>query len=287
MRRRIFTDLIQYVPTGEIDRQFDADAWIKVMRGADLAIHLAARVHIMEDTASNPIDAFRQANLMGTERLVRIAAKSGIRRFIFLSTIKVNGERTNDKPFMESDAPDPRDAYAISKWEAELVLNEVGRRTGIEVVIIRPPLIYGPGVKANFFKMIQLIERGMPLPFGGIHNQRSLLSLTNLVDLIRCCLEHPAAAGETFMVSDRDDVSTPELVHRIARALGKPARLFSVPEWMAKFGGRVAGKSNQVKRLYSSLQIDSSKVRRVLGWMPPCSMSEELAHVAAWYNERR
>lgn len=270
-----------------------ATDWTSALAGVDAVVHLAARVHMMQDTAADPLAEFRKVNVEGTRRLAEASAQAGVKRFVFLSSVKVNGESTDpsstcigrgERLFTEADAPQPEDAYSVSKWEAEKVLREIEQRTGIEVVIIRSPLIYGPGVKANFLKLIQLIEHGMPLPFGGIRNQRSLLSLTNLVELLCCCLEHPKVAGETFLMSDGDDVSTPELVRRIAQALGKPARLLPVPEWVMKLGGTMTGKSNQVKRLCSSLQVDSSKIRRVLGWAPPCSMAEELARVAAWYN---
>ncbi len=262
--------------------------WASALVGIDAVVHLAARVHMIHDKAADPLAEFRRINVEGTRRLADAAAQAGIKRFVFLSSVKVNGAMTekDEGPFTETDPPQPEDAYGLSKWEAEQVLREIEQRTGIEVVIIRPPLIYGPTVKANFLNLIQLIERGIPLPLGGIRNQRSFLSLTNLVALLCCCLEHSAAAGETFLVSDGDDVSTPELVRRIATALGKPARLLSVPEWLMRLGGTVTGKSEQVKRLCGSLQIDSSKVRRMLGWAPPASMAEELALVAAWRAAR-
>jgi|SRR5208337_1167247 len=258
--------------------------WSAALSGMDAVVHLAARVHMMKETAADPLAEFRMVNVAGTRRLAEAAAQAGVKRLVFLSSVKVNGEATGKgrEPFREGDPPRPEDDYGVSKWEAEQTLRETERQTGIEVVIIRPPLIYGPAVKANFLNLIRLIERGMPLPFGGIRNQRSLLGLTNVVDLICCCLEHPAAAGETFLASDGDDVSTPELVCRIARSLDKPARLLQVPEWLINLGGKVTGKSNEAKRLCGSLQIDSSKVRLVLGWTPPCTMAEELRRVAAW-----
>ena len=258
--------------------------WTQALVGVDAVVHLAARVHLMRDTATDPLREFRRVNLEGTRRLAEGAEQAGVKRFIFLSSVKVNGELTEKgkRPFTEANPPQPEDAYGVSKWEAEQVLREIEARSDMEVVIIRSPLIYGPAVKGNFLTLIQLIERGMPLPLRGIRNKRSLLSLTNLVDLICCCLENAAAAGETFLVSDGDDVSTPELVCRVAHALGKPARLLPVPVWLLRLGGTVTGKTQQVKRLCDSLQIDSSKVRRVLGWTPPGSMAEELVRVAAW-----
>ncbi len=273
--------LFDSVAVGDIGPDTD---WTPALVGVDAVVHLAARVHTTQETAADPLAEFRKVNVDGTRRLAEAAAQEGVKRFVFLSSVKVNGETTErgGRPLIEEDLPQPEEAYGISKWEAEQVLRKIEQRTGMEVVIIRPPLIYGPAVKANFLRLIQVIERGMPLPFGGIRNQRSLLSLTNLVDLICCCRQHPAAAGETFLASDGDDVSTPELARRIAQALGKPLRLLRISEWIMKLGGTITGKSEQVKRLCSSLQIDSSKARQVLGWTPPCTMAEELVRVAQW-----
>ena len=271
------------VVVGDINSKTE---WTEALKRVYAVVHLAARVHQMRDTADDPLEEFRRVNVEGTRRLAEEAVRTGVKRFVFLSSIKVNGEMTDGVgPFTETDLPHPVDAYGISKWETEQILREIGRRTGMEVVILRLPLIYGPGVKANFLKLIQHIERGLPLPFGRIQNQRSLLGLRNLVDLICCCIEHPSAAGEIFLASDGDDVSTPELVRRIARALGKPVRLLPVPVWMMGLCGRVTGKSDQLRRLCGSLQIDSLKVRQVLSWTPPYSISEELARVAAWRAE--
>lgn len=273
------------VVVGDIDSKMD---WSTALNDVGAVVHLAARVHQMCDTAVDPLAEFRKMNVGATRRLAEAAAQAGVKRFVFLSSVKVNGDvtETNGGPFREANLPHPEDAYAVSKWEAELVLREIEQKSSMEVVIIRPPLIYGPGVKANFLKLIQLIDRGIPLPFGCIQNRRSLLSLSNLVDLIYSCLEHPAAAGETFLVSDGDDVSTPELVRRIASALGRPARLLPVPEWMMKMGGNVVGKTDQVKRLTASLQIDSSKVQQVLAWEPPLKMAEEMTRMAKWWREQ-
>jgi len=286
------TPILHTVNVGDIGPNTD---WAQALAGIDAVVHLAARTHIMRDSAAHPLAEFRRVNVDGTRRLAEAAAQAAVKRFVFLSSVKVNGESTDSAPlgterrnkcFTELDSPHPEDAYGVTKWEAEQVLREIEQRSAIKVVIIRPPLIYGPGVKANFLKLVQLIDRGIPLPFGCIHNQRSLLSLTNLVDLICCCLDHPGAAGETFLVSDGEDVSTPELMRRIAHALGKSERLLPVPEWILKIGGALTGKSNHVKRLCGSLRIDSSRVRRLLGWTPPCTMEEELALVATWWKER-
>ncbi|MCL5406802.1 MAG: SDR family oxidoreductase [Deltaproteobacteria bacterium] len=272
---------IASVEVGDIGPNTD---WTAAFRGVDAVVHLAARVHMMRDRAADPLVEFRRVNVEGTRRLANSAAKAGVKRFLFLSSAKVNGEWTgNGKgPFSETDCPRPEDAYGLSKWEAEQALREVERQTGIEVAIIRPPLIYGPGVKANFLNLVRLVERGLPLPLGGIRNRRSLLGLFNLADLICRCLENPAAAGETFLASDGDDVSSPELCRRIAKALDRRTRLFPVPEWMMRAVGAATGKSEELRRLCGSLQIDSSKVRRVLDWTPPSTMAEELSRVAAW-----
>lgn len=260
--------------------------WSDALKGVDSVVHLAACLHQKRGSWTHELTRFRQVNVEGSRRLAETAAKMGVKRFLFLSSIKVNGEKTGDgnRPFTESDTPAPEDAYAVSKWEAENVLWEIEKKSSMEVVVIRPPLIYGPGVKANFLKLMELVDRGIPLPFGGIRNRRSLLSLTNLVDLIYRCLEHPEAAGQMFLASDGEDVSTPELARRIAKALGRPARLLPVPEWLMKLGGTITGKSAEVKRLCGSLQIDSSKARRLLGWTPPCAMNEELGRIAGWWK---
>jgi len=291
------------VVVGDIGAETD---WSDALSEVDAVVHLAARVHIMQDRADDPLKEYRKVNVRGTQSFAEAAANTGVKQFVFLSSVKVNGEFTEQglcksanhlsngltgkdtispqNVFKETDDACPEDPYAISKWEAEQVLWKIGTRTGMAVTILRSPLIYGPGIKANFLKLIQLIDRGIPLPFGCIHNKRSFMGLTNLVDLICCSLIHPAAANKTFLVSDGDDVSTPELVQRIAQALGKNPRLLPIPEWVMKLGGRLTGKSAQAKRLCSSLLIDSSKVRRILGWTPSCTMDEELARVAKWYR---
>lgn len=272
---------LESVVVGDIGPNTD---WSGALRGVEFVVHLAARVHMMDDEAVNPLAEFRRVNVEGTRRLAEAAARAGVKRFVFLSSVKVNGESTGDGkgPFNGTDQAHPEDDYGLSKWEAEQVLREVERQTRMEVVVIRPPLIYGPGVKANFLSLVRLVEKGVPLPLGGIRNKRSLLGLTNMVDLICCCLEHPRAACETFLASDGEDVSTPELARRIAQALGKSARLVPLPMWLMRMGGAMAGKSKDVARLCDSLQIDSSRLRRVLDWFPPSTMAEELSRVAAW-----
>jgi len=242
-------------------------------------------VHLMRDKVTDPLAEFRKVNVEGTRNLAEAAFNAGVQRLIFMSSVKVNGESTDDrkKPFSERDNPAPEDDYALSKWEAEQVLQAIGLQTGLEIVTIRSPLIYGPGVKANFLRLLKFVDLGIPLPLGGISNKRSLLGLTNLVDIICLCLAHPAAAGETFLVCDNQDVSTPELLRLIAEALGKKAHLVPIPEGIINLVGRITGQTKNINRLCRSLQIDSSKTRSLLGWKPPCKIVDELSATAVWY----
>jgi len=259
---------------GNID---GATKWSTELLGADAVIHLAARVHIMRDSESDPLAEFRRVNTEGTLNLARQAAAAGVRRFIFLSTIKVNGEATHyGCPFTTSDLPAPQDPYGISKHEAEVGLREIARTTGMQVVNIRPTLVYGRGAKENFKSLMSLVARGLPLPLGSINNFRSFVGIDNLVDFIVTCLEHPAAANETFLVSDGEDLSTPDLIRRMARAMNRPARLLSVPVWALKAGASLLGKGDAMQRLCGNLQVDISKSRELLGWSPPVSVDEGL-----------
>ncbi len=253
----------------------------------ECVVHLAARVHVMHETTTNPLAEFRRVNVDGTLNLARQAAAAGVRRFVFISSVKVNGESTQTGvPFTADDTPAPLDAYGISKMEAEQGLREIGAQTGMEVVIIRPPLVYGPGVKANFAAMMRWLKCGVPLPLGAIHNQRSLVAIDNLVDLILLCLTHPAAAHQTFLVSDGEDVSTTALLRRMGQAMGCPARLIPVPSGMLKLAGALVGKSDVVQRLCGSLQVDIAKTRDILGWTPPVSLDEGLRRAAALSSQR-
>ncbi len=260
---------------------FDQSDWTAALAGCSAVVHCAARVHVMAASMADPLEEFRRVNVQGTLNLARQAAAAGVRRFVFVSSIKVNGEATQlGCPFTADDTPAPLDAYGISKMEAEQGLREIAAQTGMEVVIIRPPLVYGPGVKANFAAMMRWLKRGVPLPLGAIHNQRSLVSLDNLVDLLVTCLTHPAAANQTFLVSDGEDVSTTALLRRMGQALGRPARLIPVPVSWLKLASAGVGKPDVAQRLCGSLQVDIEKTRRLLGWTPPISLDEGLRRAA-------
>ena len=262
----------------------DSAAWHKALVGITTVVHLAARVHVMRDTEADPLTAFRAVNVVDTLSLARQAAAAGIRRFVFISSVKVNGETTElDQPFTADDEPAPLDPYGISKMEAEQGLRKIAAETGMEVVIIRPPLVYGPGVKANFQTMMRWLGRGVPLPLGAINNRRSMVALDNLVDLIVTCIDHPAAANQTFLVSDGEDLSTTQLLQRLGRALGKPARLIPVPAMLIKAGAALVGKPAIAQRLCGSLQVDISKTQQLLGWTPPLSVDEGLKRAAEGY----
>jgi len=256
--------------------------WSRALTGSSVVVHLAARVHVMHETLSDLLGAYRDVNTHGTLNFAHQAAASGVRRFVFVSTVKVNGEG-GTTVYSESTPPGPADPYAISKWEAEQGLRVVAKNSGMEVVIIRPPLVYGPGVKANFLSMMRWLHRGIPLPFGAIHNKRSLVAVGNLVDLLITCLDHPAAANQTFLVGDDEDLSTTELLERMAAALGKPARLIPLPSWVILAGAALLDKRDLYWRLCGSLRVDISKSRELLGWSPPVSVDEGLRLTAAHY----
>ncbi|MEX0166161.1 SDR family oxidoreductase [Pseudomonas brassicacearum] len=260
--------------------------WSQALDQVEVVIHSAARVHVMNDTESDPLEAFRKVNVEGTLSLARQAASLGVRRFVFVSSIKVNGEGTPlNEPYLADAVPAPVDPYGISKMEAERGLRKIATDSGMEVVIIRPVLVYGPGVKANFLNMMRWLDKGVPLPFGAIHNRRSLVALDNLADLIVICTRHPAAANQTFLVSDGEDLSTTQLLVRMGKALGKPARLLPVPSVLLERGAQILGKQALSQRLCGSLQVDISKTRELLGWNPPVSVDEALLSAANYYKE--
>ena len=263
------------------DLTADAD-WSRALAGVGVIVHAAARVHVMDDTATNPLNEFRRINVQGTLNLARQAAAAGVRRFVFISSIKVNGEATKlGVPFSADNIPAPLDPYGVSKMEAEQGLRAMAAQTGMEVVIIRPPLVYGPGVKANFTALMRVVQRGWPLPLGAVHNQRSLVALDNLVDFIITCITHPQAANQTFLVSDGQDLSTSGLVRGLARAAGVSARLLPVPVWVLQTGASLLGKGDAVQRLCGNLQVDISKAHRILGWVPLVSVEEGLRQAVA------
>lgn len=255
--------------------------WGEVVSGVDVLVHTAGRVHVLGDQADEPLAEFRRVNMEGTLTLARQAAEGGLRRFIFISSIKVNGEGTAvGRPFCSDDKPAPIDPYGISKREAEQGLLVLAADTGKEVVIIRPPLVYGPGVKANFRDMMGWLIKGIPLPLGSVNNKRSLVGRDNLVDLIITCIAHPAAANQTFLVSDGDDLSTTELLQRMGQALEKPARLLPVPIFLLRVGAALLGKRDMAQRFCGSLQVDISKTRELLGWESPVTVEEGLRRTA-------
>ncbi len=276
-------EVVRYVQVGDLLPTTD---WGLALQGVDAVVHCAARVHVMQDDATDPLQAYREVNVNGTLNLARQAAQTGVRRFVFVSSIKVNGDFTEvEQPFNADDVPAPIDAYGVSKYEAEQLLRKIAAQTGMEVVIIRPPLVYGLGVKANFESMMRWLVRGVPLPLAAVtNNRRSLVALDNLLDLIVTCLNHPAAANQTFLVSDGEDLSTAELLKRMGAAMGKPACLFYVPPALLQLGATLLNKPGVYQRLCGSLQLDIAKTRRLLGWTPPVSVDEGLRCAAEGFR---
>ena len=251
--------------------------WSGALAGVDAVVHCAARVHVMHDQAQDPLAEFRRVNVEGTLRLAQQAAAAGVRRFVYLSSIKVNGESTAPgHAFCADDLAAPQDPYGKSKWETEQALQALAALLPMELVIVRPPLVYGPGVQANFAALMRWVQRGWPLPLAALQNRRSLVARDNLVDLLCLCLRHPAAAGQVFLVSDGEDVSTPELVRRLAQAMGRSAHLWPVPVAWLECAGALLGRRAAVQRLCSCLQVDIEKTRRLLGWQPPIGMGQGL-----------
>jgi nucleoside-diphosphate-sugar epimerase len=282
-------DAVHLPPTVEmviVDPLSESSDYSLALQRADIVIHLAARVHVMLDTATDPILEFRKVNRYGTERLAGQAAEAGVRRFVFMSTIGVNGNLSGTRPFTENDVPSPHNAYSISKFEAENSLREISRKTGMEVVIVRAPLVYGPGNPGNFLSLLRNISKGVPLPLASVKNKKSFLYVENLTDALACCATNPTAAGQTYVLSDGEDVSTPELIRRVASALKRPCRLLPVSPGLMRLVSGVLGKTQAVDRLLGSLQVDSSKIRRELGWSPPFTMKQGLEKTAAWFREQ-
>lgn len=272
------------VMVGSIDGEIN---WADALSGVDAVVHLAARVHVISDKATDPLAEFRAVNLDGTLNLARQAVKAGVRRFLFLSSIGVNGNATHGVPFDELSEPDPHSEYTVSKYEAERGLHEIASKSVMEIVIIRPPLVYGPGVPGNFAKLINFTSKSYPLPLGAIRNRRSFVSIYNLLDFIVTCLNHPAAANQTFLVSDGEDLSTTELLRRLAAALNVPTRLLPVPQKLLEAGFSMLGMGDLAQRLCGSLQMDIAKAGKMLDWNPPVSVDEGLRRTAEHFLRGR
>jgi nucleoside-diphosphate-sugar epimerase len=276
-------EVVEPVVVGGINAETD---WRHALGGVDVVIHLAARVHVMCEHAGNPLEEFRKVNVAGTEHLARFAVANGVKRLVYVSSIGVNGLLTDfGRSFAESDIPHPHNAYALSKWEAEQCLLHVSEETGLEVVIVRPPLVYGAGAPGNFAQMLKVLDKGIPLPLASVKNQRSLIYIENLVDALIHCSTYPAAAGQTYLVSDGEDISTPDLLRQLGAAMGYPARLFPCPPALLKLAGQLTGKSDQIERLLGSLQVDSSKIRSALSWTPPYTLAQGLQATAQRYRD--
>ncbi len=275
------------VPSGverfEIPSVDSRTDWSKALSGIEVVVHLAARVHMVEDTARDPLSIYREVNVAGSEHLARMAAAAGVKRFVYMSTIKVNGEETRSEPFCEADSPRPEDAYAISKWEAEQALHRVARDTGLSVVILRPPLVYGKGVGANFLRLLAWVRRRIPLPLASVSNRRSLIYVENLAHAVVDCTSHPAAPGGIYLVRDDESVSTPELIGRIASLMKLRDRTFSFPPGLLRLAARAVGRSAEVNRLLRSLVIDDRKIRSEIGWLPRYSLAQGLRETVDWY----
>lgn len=274
VQKQPFAKSVKVVQVGEVGADTD---WSLALQSVQVVVHAAAVTHVSHASAGGHLTRLRMTNVEGALNLARQASAAGVKRFIFISTIKVNGEATTaGRSFSPSDTPAPEDSYGISKLEAERGLMQLAHETGMEVVIIRPPLVYGPGVKGNFASLIKLVAKGLPLPLGAIHNKRSLVGIDNLIDLIIRCIDHPAAANQVFLAGDGDDLSTTELLSGIAEAMGRSARLIPVPAGLLRMVAVLLGKRAVAQRVLGSLQVDISKARDLLGWEPPISVEEGL-----------
>lgn len=260
--------------------------WSGVLRGCDVVVHLAARVHVMHEVVSDPANEYERINVLGTSRLARQAAAAGLRRLVFVSSVKVHGEERSF-PYDEQDPAAPEGPYARSKWKAEESLRAIGDQTGLEVSVVRPPLVYGPGVGGNFLEMLRWVHRGLPLPFGSLSNRRSFIAVQNLAELLLLCARHSAAAGQAFLVSDDEDLSTPQLLRRVANALGRPARLLPAPAWLLTSLAGAAGRRDAARRLCGSLQVRTDKVHKVLGWTPAVDVDEALRRTAIHFLQHQ
>ncbi len=261
--------------------------WRAALDGVQCVVHLAARTHVLRETAPDALAEYRRVNVEGTRALARQAARAGVRRLVFMSSIKVNGEATDTRPYTADDTPRPEDAYGLSKWETEQALARITAETGLEIVVLRPPLVYGPGVKGNFLRLMNLVARRLPLPLASIANRRSLVYVGNLADAVVSAIDAPRAAGRTYLLADGQDVSTPDLVRAIAVALGVEPSLLPCPPALLRLGATLAGRRAEFSRLAGSLQADCSLARGELGWQPRTSLAQGLAETARWYRESR
>jgi nucleoside-diphosphate-sugar epimerase len=277
------TAKIEVVRVGDLSANTD---WQAALAGVDVIVHLAGRAHVFREHAADPLAAYRSVNVEGTKRLAEAAVAQKVRRLIYVSSVKVNGERTLERAFDEHDLSQPEDAYGISKWEAELALWDLASRKPMEMVVLRPTLIYGPGVKGNFYALMRAIARGIPLPIASVKNRRSLLYVGNFVDAILRSIGHPAAAGKTYLVADDEGMSSPDLARHVGSALGHPARLLAFPPRLLSLGAAALGKTAAMARLLGSLQVDNCKIRRELSWEPSTNIEQGLAATAKWYRQQ-
>ena len=283
VRRKDFPDMPEAAAFHVVPDIGPETDWTEALTGAEAVVHLAARAHVTEETAADPVAEYHRVNAEGTASLAAAAAAAGVRRVVFISSSKAAGERTEDRPFSESDPPKPEDAYGISKWDGEKALLDIASKSGLEAVILRPPLVYGPGVKGNFLSLLKLCRLAPPLPFSAVNNRRSFIYVGNLANAAVHCLGAEEAAGETYFVRDGEDMSTPDLIRRLAQAMGRPARLFPVPSGALRLAGLVTGKSTVMARVVGNLQVDDGKIRRQLGWTPPSDVVKGLNETAAWF----
>ncbi|MGI9258394.1 MAG: NAD-dependent epimerase/dehydratase family protein [Gammaproteobacteria bacterium] len=259
------------------------DDWASLLTGIDVVVHLAARAHVLSETSVDPLDEFRRSNVIPTQRLLRAAATSSVKRVVFVSSIGVHGATSGDTVFSEDHPVNPTEPYAISKLEAENSVTELARESGLEYVIVRPPLIYGPRVKGNFLRLLKLVASGLPLPFGAINNRRSYLGLQNFCDLLEICLSHPDASGKALIAADGEDVSTPVLISEIATAMGRSPRLVPIPLGTLRLLGMISGRRAEIERLTASLRVDSGFARSVIGWTPAVPLRRGVEFMVDWY----
>ena len=279
---------VQRVVFSDLSQLNEDNSLIDILSYVDIVIHTAARAHVMRDSTSDPLNEYRKINVTATKELARQAAEAGVKRFIFVSSVKVNGESTShNQMFSETDEPQPVDEYGLSKLEAEQALIDIGKVSSMQVVIIRPPLVYGPGVKGNFANIVKLINKGWPLPFGLVHNRRSMIAIDNLIAFIRLCMSHPAAANELFLIADKEDISTTALLKKIAKAYGVNSCLLPIPVSLMSVIAKLFGKKEMADRLFGDLQIDISKARQLLDWSPVVTMDEQLVKMADFDRNKK